>query len=428
MGELVLLWAAFGSTVVLAVTRRDRAGLPWVGMGLAVAGILTLVVHASRRQLTAYLASEFPASPLALGTRWQLIEMLGLLLVGAGVVVMSLVADRERRSRKVSAQLASLAPQVHGSREVLRSVLASAPGAWLLLTGHDTGELHIVHADDRARSLLRVPTNGVTELRRHGPEGLARAITQAARSSECERGAGRVECAVEDRWYQIAAGVHGDAVIVLLDDITARKQAEARLQRAAFVDPVTGLANRVLFERQLDEHLARVRDVPGYTFALLCIDFDNFKRVNDQHGHTFGDGLLRSIGARIEGAIGGGPAPDSYDRFGARWGGDEFVVIVGGVGREQAGAVARELHAALASPHRVEGVEIRSTASIGVVISAGQHATGVQVLADADDAMYVAKREGKNAIRFHTESMIGPVPYAAESEGRGDREERPRAA
>lgn len=426
MAELVLLWSAFGCTVLLAVKRRDRVGLPWVGMGLAVVGILTMVLHSSRRQIESFLVSPANLDAAADDARWQMIELLGLILVGAGVVVMSLVADRERRSRKIESQLKSIAPQLHGSGEVLKSVLGAAPGAWLLIApmrGRE-GEFEVVHADDRAGAILTAPTNGSCTLSDFQPLSLVRAIASAVTSSDCEKGAARTECSARDRWYEVSAGVHGDGVIVLVDDITARKETEIRLQQAAFADPVTGLANRALLERQIGAHLERARSDDQYQFAVLWLDFDDFKSVNDRYGHAVGDELLRSIGSRIRATLDRSCATDHSEYLATRWGGDEFVIILGRVDQAQTERVAERLRAALAAPHRMGNVEVRSTASIGVTTSRGDHATGDEMLKIADEAMYQAKRESKNAVRFHS----GPVLATIEPDQEPTPETRARAA
>ena len=430
MIELTLLWSAFGCMVLLAVWRRDQTGLPWLGMILAVAGILTLVMHASRQQIAGVLGAHVAAPGAAEAMPWRLIELFGLVLVGTGVVVMSLIADRERRMRRLSSQLEFIAPQLHGSGEVLRSVLASAPGAWVLLkpAGPDASDFEVIHMDERARASLRSPRDGSATLSLHRPRHIAGVMAEAASESWGGPGIVRRECTDEGRWYEIAAGTHADAVIILLDDITQRKDAEFRLHRAAYADPVTGLANRTLLEQQIEECFAQSKANERETFGVLWLDFDGFKAINDRHGHLAGDELLRGIGARITQVLEQTFRHDSGSYLAARWGGDEFVVIVRRVTLSQAAELGEKIRAALAVPHRINGVEIRSTASVGVVVRDEQHACAEDVLHDADTAMYEAKRAGKNTVWARRSSPPEPMRFESADDPGGGPGGRVRAA
>ena len=198
-------------------------------------------------------------------------------------------------------------------------------------------------------------------------------------------------------------------------DITERKLAEAQIQRLAFYDELTGLPNRRLLMDRLQIALSvGARD--GSHGALLFLDLDNFKSVNDTLGHEWGDQLLMQVGACILANV---RAVDTV----ARLGGDEFVVIVQGLHAQQveaaaeAEAVAQKLLAALNQPFRVQGREIHSTPSIGIALFYGAQPTGQDLLKRADLAMYQAKDSGRNKLCFFDPDMQAAASARSVLEG-----------
>lgn len=181
--------------------------------------------------------------------------------------------------------------------------------------------------------------------------------------------------------------------VVQLQDVTARKRAEERLRQVAHYDGLTGLANRT----QLGDHLTRAVALARRrreTLAVLFIDLDEFKRVNDSLGHRAGDDLLQTTAQRIRGAV-----RDS-DMV-ARWGGDEFVVVAEAPGDdEQLATMARRLLVALAAPLRLGGHDASVTASVGIATWPRGGTSASDLLASADAAMYQAKEAGKNRFCF----------------------------
>ncbi|MBB4284485.1 diguanylate cyclase (GGDEF)-like protein/PAS domain S-box-containing protein [Roseospira goensis] len=181
--------------------------------------------------------------------------------------------------------------------------------------------------------------------------------------------------------------------VAIFSDITFRRRAEQELLRQATTDPLTGLANRQLFTRLLTSTVEQAtryqRDA-----ALLFLDLDGFKAVNDTAGHSTGDAVLREIGGRLRGAV---RISDEV----ARLGGDEFVVILPEVrGREAAAAVAEKLLQETTRPFAEDLTGMRLTASIGIAMIPDDGVSYESLLHAADAAMYQAKRAGKNAIRF----------------------------
>jgi len=177
-------------------------------------------------------------------------------------------------------------------------------------------------------------------------------------------------------------------LLAQIEDVTARRQAESQLVRQARFDGLTGLPNRV----SLIEHL-RDRLAPGTRVAVLFLDIDDFKTVNDSLGHAAGDALLERVAAQLSRCLRG-------DDYAARWGGDEFVVV--SRGRTHPGAaraLADQIRLAVAQPIRVDGHEVTATVSIGVAIGE-QDSTSEGLLRDADIAMYRAKAAGKDRWAF----------------------------
>lgn len=166
-----------------------------------------------------------------------------------------------------------------------------------------------------------------------------------------------------------------------------RKQKEAEVYHLATRDPLTGLANRSLFLDRLGNALARGRR-SGDAAAVLYIDIDGFKPVNDTHGHAAGDAILCAIAERLAALL-------RVTDTAARLGGDEFAVLLENpAGRDAAVKVARGILAALCEPFLFEGKEIRVGGSIGVAISPEDGEEADRLIAAADDRMYRAKRAG----------------------------------
>ena len=181
-------------------------------------------------------------------------------------------------------------------------------------------------------------------------------------------------------------------------DITGRKTAEEQLRVSATHDKLTGLPNRALLNDRIQESIHHRSLRPDRTFAVLFMDFDRFKLVNDTLGHEAGDSLLKQIAGRLQDELRleNSPGRAASSCTIGRLGGDEFVVVLDELsGPEDATRVADRLLAALAAPYQILGHDVVSTASIGVVTWNSAYARPDQLLRDADIAMYEAKTTGK---------------------------------
>jgi diguanylate cyclase (GGDEF)-like protein len=178
-------------------------------------------------------------------------------------------------------------------------------------------------------------------------------------------------------------------LIFQVHDITARRRAEGRLQHIAYHDGLTNLANRSRFHEHLQQALERQREDPSRHFAVMYLDFDRFKLINDSLGHGAGDEFLVKVARRIQEHV----RPNDVV---ARLGGDEFAILSEHVGNtHQAVALAERLQDVLRKPLVVGGKDISTSASIGITFSDVGYRTPEEVLRDADLAMYKAKAKGK---------------------------------
>ncbi|MDQ2987552.1 MAG: diguanylate cyclase, partial [Pseudomonadota bacterium] len=187
-------------------------------------------------------------------------------------------------------------------------------------------------------------------------------------------------------------------------DITDRKEREDEINRLAYYDVVTGLPNRRLLLQRLTAAMsASTRS--RHHCAILFIDLDNFKTINDLHGHDKGDRVLHTVATRLSALVG------AEEGIAARIGGDEFVVMLSNLSAlhqhalEQAGAVARSLLAALGAPFDFLGPAHHCTASIGTAVFQGTLVSAGARLKQADMAMYQAKAAGRNAVRMFAPDM-----------------------
>ncbi|HEX5683505.1 MAG TPA: EAL domain-containing protein [Ideonella sp.] len=203
-------------------------------------------------------------------------------------------------------------------------------------------------------------------------------------------------------------------------DIHARKRLEQALSDAALTDTLTQLPNRAGIQQALARCVERVHASPGAVFAVLFMDFDRFKLVNDSLGHDAGDELLRQIAARVKLTL--RPGDDiarlaDLPEVAGRLGGDEFVVLLERITQpSDATSVAQRLLDALAAPYQVAGRSVQSSVSLGIVTSDVSSASVESVLRDADTAMYEAKRRGRGRYVVFDPEMHRRIRHAMDLE------------
>ncbi len=203
-------------------------------------------------------------------------------------------------------------------------------------------------------------------------------------------------------WLSISMvrNARGDVTnyVAVFSDITSRKQNEERLNYQANHDPLTTLPNRSLFMERLSRALARAHR-NHLLVAVLFLDLDGFKGINDTHGHLVGDLLLQAVAERLSSCVRQGDTV-------ARLGGDEFTIILEDIADfRDAAVVAQKILKQFANPFMLEDHHLRVTTSIGVAVYPADGTDGLALLHSADEAMYRAKKQGKNAYQFHSEEL-----------------------
>jgi diguanylate cyclase (GGDEF)-like protein len=202
-----------------------------------------------------------------------------------------------------------------------------------------------------------------------------------------------------------------NSVLAIVRDITERKNSEARIFNLAYFDELTELPNRQLFGQSLERTIKTAKR-DDQKFAILFVDLDRFKRINDTLGHSVGDELLKEVAKRLDSCT---RSTDSVSRFDpgqgggiqlARLGGDEFVIKLYGIESEDAvSAIATRIITVLTPAFSCEGHQFVVTPSIGIAMYPDDGTTAEELLMNADSAMYRAKFAGRNNFKFYSETM-----------------------
>jgi diguanylate cyclase (GGDEF)-like protein/PAS domain S-box-containing protein len=197
-------------------------------------------------------------------------------------------------------------------------------------------------------------------------------------------------------------------LIVVIDDVTEKKKAEAKIAHLAHHDPLTGLLNRVRFNEKLDAALTRVD--PGQQLAVLLLDLDQFKQVNDTQGHLVGDKLLEAVAGRLRGCV-------RDTDFVARFGGDEFAIVQTGTdGRADASNLAERIRNAIKAPYDLGGLCVNVGVSIGISRAPADAMASAELLRQADLALYRAKSDGRGVSRFFEPELDAAITARREFE------------
>lgn len=278
---------------------------------------------------------------------------------------------------------------------------------------------HILESNAAATRLLGVPQAEHHSRGIDGPEwrilrtdgtpmpaeefASVRALKEKRRVENVEMGV--VKADGEITWISVTADLlplEGYGVVVTYGDITARREAEEQIRKLAYFDPLTDLPNRRLLMDRLGQALIASKRSQEYG-ALLMLDLDNFKQLNDSQGHDVGDQLLVEVARRLSGNV---RQEDTVSRLG----GDEYVLILEGLGaeenaaRRQAEQVAEKIRLALKQPYALAGVGLPypCSASIGVSLFHSHQESIEALFKQADIALYLAKGAGRNTVRFYT--------------------------
>lgn len=199
--------------------------------------------------------------------------------------------------------------------------------------------------------------------------------------------------------YLSPISVDGEVVEVVgtAIDISERKEAEKLVEHMAFFDHLTGLPNRRLFQKKVKEEIAQALE-DNTQFAIMFIDLDRFKNVNDSMGHPIGDQLLIAVGQRLLKSV-------RKNDFVARYGGDEYVILLPSCQQSEADTIAARILDELEYPLTFQNIDLFVTSSIGISIFPEDGHDYEALTANADSAMYLAKEKGKNNYQFFTEDL-----------------------
>jgi len=294
--------------------------------------------------------------------------------------------------------------ELRATRGFLDTVIESVPVTILV---KDAAEQRYVLVNKAGEDLLGVPRTGL--IGRKASEVLPKDLVQSIGArDECLLRSGGTETVVAEVINTPARGlrtVNSSAVAItnadgspqyllrIIEDVTERKQAEQRIEHMALHDPLTDLPNRAALDQELTALLEQDSE-----FAVLCLDLDHFKEVNDVFGHNVGDALLCEVTRRLEVASDGG--------FLARLGGDEFILLASqGEQPAASAALADQILAALAEEVEIDGHRIRAGVSVGVAIFPVDGTDASTLLANADAALYRVKADGRGTVRFFEPEM-----------------------
>ncbi|HTC69164.1 MAG TPA: diguanylate cyclase [Acidothermaceae bacterium] len=298
-----------------------------------------------------------------------------------------------------AAALASLERERH-------AILEDSPDA---IARYDTS-LRYEYLNPAAAALLHMDGNDVigrTDQQLHRQPAVAAVWDAGLRNVLASGAPTQVEFSigggVEKRWYQTRIvpqrGTDGAITGILTStrDLTALKRAEQALAHQAVHDALTGLANRVLLLDRMTQSLSRLQRQPG-RFAVMFIDLDHFKEINDGLGHEIGDRLLIQVAERLT------SVSRRVDTV-ARFGGDEFVLLCDKIPRDQdVRAAGKRIVRSLAEPFFVDGRQLDLSASVGIVIASEPATQPAVLIREADAAMYQAKERGGNRFQIHSTS------------------------
>jgi diguanylate cyclase (GGDEF)-like protein len=362
------------------------------------------VVDASERLIA---EARFPGAPISLtasttvaaalaGWRTEALYLIGLTIVlvvaigGVGAVVVQFF---RRQSIQLDSTLNNLSQGVCMYDEARRLILCNDRYAEMFHLPHEltTPGTALHQIFDHQVSHRLHPGSGPDEY----ISGMMAIITA------CEPASTVTEFSDGRAMVTVFRPAPGGGFVTTVEDITEQKRAEKRIAHIAHHDSLTGLHNRAAFSDYLATTIDETLRGAG-TFAILCLDLDRFKEVNDLYGHLVGDALLREVARRLQAVAEGA--------FLARVGGDEFIVITAGAAQAAAaGQLAQQLRAALCGDIEIAGRQLRIGLSIGIASCPIDGTDPATLLANADVALYRAKAEGRDTIRFFEPDMAAQL-------------------
>jgi diguanylate cyclase (GGDEF)-like protein/PAS domain S-box-containing protein len=386
-----------------SVSRTPVQIIPWRKLGAVRFSVLVSALVAPLAALAGLALSGdgTPGVQAALAGGTTLIAVLVLVRVSGLVSYADQLADERHRSRfeamahhandavvilDVDGRISWASPAVH-------SVLGPSPEA---IVGRGLDALlgrHAAAQEELLASLARLPTGTTVEV-----TGTAESGSGATGDGDASDDDGGRPRTIEGTATNLLEDPAVEGIVLVVRDVTRRAEMEQQLVTQAFVDPLTGLANRALFTDRVSHALSRLRNTADLRLAVLFVDLDDFKEVNDSLGHGLGDELLTTVGRRISEAL--RPSDTA-----ARLGGDEFAVLLEEVDDQGAVMVGERILQLLAVPVMVGDYPLTISASIGIAWADAEAHSPSVLLRNADLAMYEAKRDGKGQVRAFRAEM-----------------------
>ena len=313
----------------------------------------------------------------------------------------TLVTQMTERLQEVEAERDQAQASLQELRDQFQAVLDAVPGgvSWI------NSDLQYLGINTRLASTYQLTPQdfiGKSIGFLSNSPGFTEFVREFVASTE-QSGSRELDMIVEDneRVYLIMAQKYllGQSAVFVGIDITERKQAEEKLFHDAFYDKLTGLPNRALYMERLDRSLEYAKRRDNYLFAVIFLDLDDFKIINDSLGHIVGDQLLTAIARRLESAI------RTVDTV-ARLGGDEFVILLDDIeGLTDATHIAERIQRSLTVPFHIAEQDIFTGVSIGIALNRADYERPIDLLRDADTAMYRAKVQGRNRYEVFDRTM-----------------------
>jgi diguanylate cyclase (GGDEF)-like protein/PAS domain S-box-containing protein len=371
---------------------RWLADSSWMAAIYVASALIAGLVH--------LLAQRSGATPLVVSALSAILIML---------LLRTAVQRQEAERHRQEAQLAQAQHEATLSHQRFAAAFSHAAIGMVIVKPDGT----MLQANDALCALLKLKPDEVLgrpfeTLLDAADAPLMRRRAQAARASNDDAFSMEVQvrrCDGQAIWVAVHCSQYedpdggGPCLIYQLHDITSRHVAESRLSHIAHHDDLTGLANRHCFQQALEAAVERARLDPGQPFAVLYLDLDRFKLVNDSLGHGAGNELLCEVAARLRASM------RPFDLV-ARLGGDEFAALVETVNDPQiALQLADRVLEELSRPAHLQGTEVTSGVSVGITFSELGHRTADEIMRDVDLAMYEAKAEGRGRVVRFDSSM-----------------------
>jgi diguanylate cyclase (GGDEF)-like protein/PAS domain S-box-containing protein len=389
----IVLGIAFGALALYFASRRDD----WLSALTATILFALAILFTHFTGMGAVLIVADPTrinDPASLSPASLSLVIAGVATIILGICLVAALSDRQSE-RKLRRQKLLLDTALENMAQGL--CMFDADGRIVLFNERFAKMSGLPAASLKGLSLLELIKHGKAagEIAVDPEEFFARVVAAAREGKSNTR---VIETSAKRALRVIEQPMREGGWVSTLEDITEWREAQAQISHMAHHDALTGLANRTRLVEQLENALA-VLPLRGGSIAVHFIDLDRFKNVNDTLGHDGGDFLLKTVAERLRAVI-------RIDDTVARLGGDEFVVVQTGInGRDQAENFARRLAAAVTAPMKLREQTIIATVSVGVAMAPEDGSNAERLLKSADLALYKAKADGRNCIRFFLAEM-----------------------